>query len=80
MRASADPSRDPTWTAHSLSRTADPALEARDSDAALLTGLGKVAVPVLAAGAGALGRYGDTVERLVRSRGVAQARAALSKC
>ena len=72
IRAARDPARDPTWRPQSLSGQSDPALEGRQSDDALLAGLGKIAVPVLCAGAGSLGRYGDTVERLVRSRGVAE--------
>ena len=73
MCATRDPSRDARWKKQSLSGQADPALEGRSDDDALLKGLGKIAVPVLAAGASFLGRYGDTVERLVRSRGVAEA-------
>jgi len=77
LRASRQPGEDPFWAAQSLSGAADPALEGASSDAALLAGLGKVAVPVLAAGAYGLGRYSDAVERLVRSRGLGAASAGL---
>ena len=74
LSAARDPSKDPRWRPQSLSGQTDPALEGRNDDDALLAGLSKIAVPVLAVGAGALGRYGDTVELLVRSRGVAASR------
>ena len=74
IRSTRHPSRDPLWRAQSLSEQDDPAHEGHIDDDALLAGLGKLRVPILAAGGGMLGRYGDTVERLVRSRGVAEAR------
>uniref|UniRef100_A0A7S2HXV1 Carrier domain-containing protein n=1 Tax=Haptolina brevifila TaxID=156173 RepID=A0A7S2HXV1_9EUKA len=74
IRAVRDPSRDPVWRRQSLSGQSDPALHGANDEDALLAGLGSIQIPLLAAGAGMLGRYGDTVERLVRSRGVAELR------
>ena len=70
MNATRNPSIDPFWRAQSLSQDADPSRNGRLDESSLLAGLGAVSVPVLAAAGGGLGRYSDTVERLVRSRGI----------